>query len=248
MPDFQPPEVDPYSLATLQANQPPAETEDANLDPLARRTLRRPVRHVPLTTMIAVAGVGRQQFQPTPRSHVLAWTAAVVVLGTAVALWTLVYKAPKQSAASAEPGRTSSLEAKNTPAPLPDVPREIVTALDLSRLAQVKEAAEKGDPLAQFSLGLAYAKGTGVPQDFAAAQKWYVKAALQHNANAQNNLGVMYVTGNGVPLDYVQGYKWFYLASRHIQGAVQNRNQVAMIMSAQQLAEALRQATAIAMK
>ena len=40
-----------------------------------------------------------------------------------------------------------------------------------------------------------YARGQGVPQDYAEAVKWYRLAADQGDARAQNNLGVMYANG-----------------------------------------------------
>ena len=36
-----------------------------------------------------------------------------------------------------------------------------------------RKAAEQGDGDAQFNLGLMYAKGKGVPQDYVEAYKWY---------------------------------------------------------------------------
>ena len=39
--------------------------------------------------------------------------------------------------------------------------------------------AEQGDAFAQFSLGIMYDNGEGVPQDYAEAVKWYRLAAEQ---------------------------------------------------------------------
>ncbi len=44
--------------------------------------------------------------------------------------------------------------------------------------------AAKGDAAAQFHLGLMYAKGQGVTQDYAQAVNWYRKAAEQGGAEA----------------------------------------------------------------
>ena len=52
--------------------------------------------------------------------------------------------------------------------------------------------AEQGDAAAQYSLGLMYHQGRGVPQDDAEALKWYRLAAKQGDAHAQHYLGVMY--------------------------------------------------------
>ena len=60
-----------------------------------------------------------------------------------------------------------------------------------------RRAAERGYAPAQFSLGLAYAHGTGLAKDEAAAVEWYRKAAKQGHAKARYNLGVAYATGRG---------------------------------------------------
>ena len=39
--------------------------------------------------------------------------------------------------------------------------------------------AERGSAAAQFNVGMRYATGTGVPQDYAMAASWYRKAADQ---------------------------------------------------------------------
>ena len=61
--------------------------------------------------------------------------------------------------------------------------------------------AEQGHATAQFNLGLLYANGQGVPQDFAEAVKWTRLAAEQGQVSAQYNLGLMYANGEGVPQD-----------------------------------------------
>ena len=77
----------------------------------------------------------------------------------------------------------------------------------------LKEEAAQGDADAQFTLGVRYSRGRGVPQDYAEALKWYRLAANQGKAAAQLNLGVMYHEGEGVPRDYVQALKWYRLAA-----------------------------------
>ena len=49
--------------------------------------------------------------------------------------------------------------------------------------AWYRKAAEQGDANAQFNLGLMYAKGQGVPQDYAAAHKWLNLAASRFPAS-----------------------------------------------------------------
>ena len=78
----------------------------------------------------------------------------------------------------------------------------------------LKEEAAQGDADAQFTLGVRYSRGRGVPQDYAEALKWYRLAANQGKAaEAKNNLGVMSSKGQGVARDYAEALKWFRLAA-----------------------------------
>ena len=79
--------------------------------------------------------------------------------------------------------------------------------------------AEQGDANAQYNLGLLYALGQGVPQDFERAAEWYEKAAEQGVAAAQYNLGVIYANGQGVPQNVTEARQWFAQAAE--QGVAQ---------------------------
>jgi TPR repeat protein len=80
--------------------------------------------------------------------------------------------------------------------------------LDTARLA-----AENGDAQAQYFLGRLYAKGDGVPKDYAKAAEYFRQSAAQGYAWAQNNLGAFYAQGLGVPQDYSEAVKWFRKAA-----------------------------------
>ena len=56
--------------------------------------------------------------------------------------------------------------------------------------------ASQGNALAQSNVGLFYADGHGVDQDFKEAMTWYRKAANQRHAIAQYSIGVMFDYGN----------------------------------------------------
>ena len=73
--------------------------------------------------------------------------------------------------------------------------------------------AENGDAEAQCYVGSVYYFGTGIPQDYREARKWYLLAAEQGNAKAQYNLGLMYSKGEGVPKDYSESYRWYTKAA-----------------------------------
>ncbi len=76
-----------------------------------------------------------------------------------------------------------------------------------------RRMAEMGYAPAQYDLGVVYAKGRGVAQDYVEAAKWYRLAADQGYATAQYSLGGLYATGQGVPQDYVEAAKWYRLAA-----------------------------------
>lgn len=78
--------------------------------------------------------------------------------------------------------------------------------------ALFRPLAEKGDPRAQYNLGLLYASGLGVTHDFQAALKWHRLAAGQGHAGAQNALAQMYAKGHGVPQDTVRAHMWYSVA------------------------------------
>jgi TPR repeat protein len=87
----------------------------------------------------------------------------------------------------------------------------------------LKLSAEQGHASAQYNLGLMYANGQGVPQDFKEAVKWWKLSAEQGFGNAQYDLGMMYYDGIGVPQDYALAHMWFNLS-----GSSGDDNYVAM--------------------
>jgi len=81
--------------------------------------------------------------------------------------------------------------------------------------------AQSGVAAAQFNLGVQYAEGQGVPQDYAQAVKWFRKAAEQGDAAAQYNLGIMYGKGLGVPQDYAKAERWYRKAAEQGRATAQ---------------------------
>jgi hypothetical protein len=63
----------------------------------------------------------------------------------------------------------------------------------------------------QFNLGCIYDSGEMVPEDNAAAVKWWLKAAAQGHIDVPNYLGLMYDAGEGVPEDDVRAYAWWLI-------------------------------------
>ncbi|MDB4809753.1 sel1 repeat family protein [bacterium] len=80
------------------------------------------------------------------------------------------------------------------------MPEDDAEALRLYRLA-----AEQGVAKAQHNLGVMYAKGEGVPQDYVEAYAWFSVAAAGGYADAANNRDV--VAGDLTPEQLSQGQK-----------------------------------------
>lgn len=75
--------------------------------------------------------------------------------------------------------------------------------------AAVQHNLDRADAEVQFGLGLQFASGAGVAQDYAQAADWYRKAAEQNHGLAQFNLGTMYAKGQGVARDDALSVAWF---------------------------------------
>jgi TPR repeat protein len=87
------------------------------------------------------------------------------------------------------------------------------TIIYMSRVGGLISCAETGHAPDQYNLGVIYAEGNGVPEDYGEAVRWYRLAAEQGHASAQNNLGLMYTEGNGVPEDDAEAVRWYRLAA-----------------------------------
>ena len=106
-----------------------------------------------------------------------------------------------------------------------------------------RSLADQGFAAAQYRLGVGYATGLGVAQDYVEAAKWYRLAAEQGDSDAQYRLGFLYTSGQGVPRDYVRAHMWLSLSVtkgtewfKTTVGGI--RDTVAKRMSPEQIAEA----------
>ncbi len=111
-------------------------------------------------------------------------------------------------------------------------------------------AASQGYSEAEFRLGVIHEFGHGVAEDKARARAYYEGAANHGHVEAQIRLGELYEFGIGTATDFVTAYMWAEIAER-IAGshservrAGGNRDTVAELMSAEQIAEAKRRARA----
>jgi putative methionine-R-sulfoxide reductase with GAF domain len=166
----------------------------------------------------------------TPRvrfsGRALAAVAAVAVIGTVtwlvvsqtktlaslrqppVGADTLIHaEVPHSTAASVE-----SATPGNGLAGLKPSPAKLDEAKSLSALAELKAAAQAGEPSAQYAMGARYATGEGVTQDYATAARWFTLAAKKGYAPAQGMMGAYYWSGRGVGKDLKKAYFWSVLA------------------------------------
>jgi uncharacterized protein len=132
------------------------------------------------------------------------------------------------------------------------------------------KAAADGDAQAQEFLGTFYQHGTAgaVAKDNEKAAYWYLRAAKQGHDQAQIHIGCMYWDGQGVMKDYVEAYKWLNIASTSTvrpptkeeignldeesikallrstaDKATEARDQLARLMTPEQIAEAQRRSS-----
>ncbi|MDX8395118.1 MAG: tetratricopeptide repeat protein [Mariprofundaceae bacterium] len=94
--------------------------------------------------------------------------------------------------------------------------QELVEPLDHKNTASIEsiiQAANAGDRLAEYELGLSYARGSGVEKNFVLARQWLEKAAMQGHPRAMYHLGEMNVWGDGSETDYEEAIVWFWLGT-----------------------------------
>jgi TPR repeat protein len=90
-----------------------------------------------------------------------------------------------------------------------------------ARAAFYLARAKTGDAAAQFDIGVLYARGDGVVQDYGEAATWFRAAAAQGNVAAAYNLGVLYERGLGVPASTIQALNWYRSAADRNHPAAQ---------------------------
>ena len=87
----------------------------------------------------------------------------------------------------------------------------------------LRKEADFGYTQAQFKLGLRYASGHAVRQNFFEAVKWYRKAAEQGHKKAQFELGLFYAAGRGVRQNYAEAIKWYRKSAEQLNTALKKK-------------------------
>ena len=88
-----------------------------------------------------------------------------------------------------------------------------VEAQAASKLVHIQIKALKGDPDAQFLLGLMYLSGRYVSQETEQGFMWVERAALQQNIKAQQTLADLAFEGKILPRDLLIAEKWYIAMS-----------------------------------
>ena len=85
---------------------------------------------------------------------------------------------------------------------------------NLTALQFFQRSAEKGNPMGQAGVGMAFYHGAGIEQNYEKAFKYFQLSADQSYVEGQLMLGIMYYSGEGVKRDYKMAIKWFQAASQ----------------------------------
>ena len=136
---------------------------------------------------------------PSRRMRLL-WALAAAVIATLLALIVI----PRVRSKMTDPQPSVQNLVSTAAVSHPSIPPESLYAL--------RNLAEKGDATAQFALGIRYATGDQVRQDYTEAARWFLLAADRGEVKAQSVLAAYYWDGTGVPRDLSKAYFWAILA------------------------------------
>ncbi len=115
---------------------------------------------------------------------------------------------PQRKVAAAKPPTAPTATTAKMPNPgeAPQDPAQLAAWLQ-------ERIKTNNDPVAEYRLGVLYALGQGVKQDYGHAAQLFQAAANGGVAEAQYNVAVMYSEGMGVPKDPAQSVKWYQKAA-----------------------------------
>jgi putative methionine-R-sulfoxide reductase with GAF domain len=105
-------------------------------------------------------------------------------------------------------------------------------------IGDLTKSGLQGSAAAQYALGLRYASGDGVSQDYHQALDWFLKSADGGNVRAAAKIASCFWAGRGTPQDYTKAYFWGLLA----QAAGDETGRVIVINSSPHLSDRRRSA------
>ncbi len=106
-----------------------------------------------------------------------------------------------------DPALTAIVSQSDAAAASLEMPPETIGSRSL------RQAAAKGDAVAQFIVAGRYLDGKPVPQDFAKAAYWYRQAAARGLAPAQYRIASLFERGKGVAQDMAMALLWYERAA-----------------------------------
>jgi TPR repeat protein len=121
--------------------------------------------------------------------------------------------APRPGNAKQPPTLTQPIPAVRAAVPPAAPPPQAPANDPASRAGFYLARAKAGDAAAQYDVGVLYARGDGLVQDYASAASWFHAAAAQGNVAAEYNLGVLYDRGFGVAADEAEALNWYRSAA-----------------------------------
>jgi localization factor PodJL len=127
---------------------------------------------------------------------------------------------PPQADAATPAGQRAAQE------PAPDAAETLPSAIGNSAL---RSAAVAGNPAAEYEVGLRFAEGRGLPQNFEDAARWLARAADRGLAPAQYRLGSLYEKGQGVKKDLMEARRLYLAAAQ--QGNAKAMHNLAVLYS-----------------
>lgn len=81
-------------------------------------------------------------------------------------------------------------------------------------LAALHPLARSGNADAEELIGVHYALGLGVEQDYQRAFEWYLRSSMKGHPGAQSGIAWYYEVGLGMPApDLVRAYMWYTLSA-----------------------------------
>ena len=129
---------------------------------------------------------------------------------------------------SEAPREVPSLETKSQAPVSNEVTWRMNTATNnQSGLSQLRQAAEQGDAESQYTYGMTYTYGRGVPEDPTQGAFWLNRAAEQGHLLAQLNLAQLFMQGRGVSHDELQGLVWYRRAAE--AGSIEAQYRMAVV-------------------
>ena len=236
-----------WSAGIPEPRRPPARPSIETAVKQTGASRERSVAASPASVSLAYASPPkppRARRSAAQRSGKVILTGAIVILvvsGLSLVLpWVKTWESERRpwgAHAEAHIGKPQAVVTKPPAAPATALADPLNDFTALCRLA------EQGDPVAQYAVGLHYAQGEDVPQNYGAAAHWFSLAAEQGHIGAQATLGGLYWAGRGVPKDVTKAYFWLVLAraggyerSKDLIGPITAEMTRSQVLQAQQAA------------